>query len=119
MFKSILTDIVTSCDGGIGALLMGFDGIGIDKYCIDNNHIDLNLVGIEYSNVIKEIRIAADVLNIGVLEEVSIKTKHHYVVIRALTEEYFVALLIDSEGNYGQGRYLLMRDSSKLCQALR
>jgi len=119
MFKSILTEIVTSCDGAVGALLMGFDGIGIDQYCIDDNLLDLNLVGIEYSNVIKEIRIAADVLNIGELEEVSIKTVQHYVVIRALTEEYFVALLIDRGGNYGQGRYLLMRDSSKLCNELR
>ena len=119
MFKSMLTEIVTSCDGAVGALLMGFDGIEIDNYCVDDNLLDLNLVGIEYSNVIKEIRIAADVLSIGDLEEVSIKTDRHYVVIRALTVEYFVALLINRDGNYGQGRYLLMRDSAKICQELR
>jgi len=118
MFKTILNKIVTGCDGGIGAVLMGFDGIGIDEYCIENNLFDLNLVGIEYSNVTKEISNAADVLSVGALEEVSIKTEHYYVIIRVLTEEYFVALMIDSRGNYGQGRYLLMRESLALRRAL-
>ncbi len=118
MFKSIMKDVVTSCTGGVGAVLMGYDGIGIDQYCIDDNIMDLNLVGIEYSNVTKEIRNAVSVLTVGALEEVSIKTDQYYVIIRSLTDEYFVALLIARDGNYGQGRYLLMREATKLRQAL-
>ena len=118
MFKAILEDIVTSCTGCIGALLMGYDGIGIEQFSIEENSLDLNLVGIEYSNVTKEIRKAAEVLNAGVLQEVSIKTELYYVIIHALTDEYFVALMIERNGNYGQGRYLLMREAPALRQAL-
>ncbi len=118
MFKDILEKIVTSCSGGVGAVLMGFDGIGIDQFSIEENSLDLNLVGIEYSNVTKEIGKAADILSVGTLQEVSIKTDHYYVIIHSLTDEYFVALMVDRNGNYGQGRYLLMREAPSLRREL-
>lgn len=118
MFKEILEKVVTSCAGGVGAVLMGFDGIAIDQYAVDDVPLDLNLVAIEYSNVTKEIRRAAEVLNTGALQEVAIKTEHFYVIIHVLTEEYFVALTLVRSGNYGQGRYLLMREAGNLRQAL-
>jgi len=80
--------------------------------------LDLNLVAIEYSNVTKEIKKAAEVLETGELQEVSVKTEYYYVIIYALTDEYFVALAINHSGNYGQGRYLLMRDAESLREAL-
>ena len=118
MFKSILENIVNSCSGGVGAVLMGYDGIAIDQYVVDEATLDLNLVAIEYSKVTKEIRKAAEVLETGELQEVAIKTEQFFVIIYALTDEYFVALTIKRDGNYGQGRYLLMRDAGSLREAL-
>ena len=118
MFKSTLKNIVTSCSGGVGAVLMGYDGIGIEQFSVEENSLDLNLVGIEYSNVVKEIRNAADVLKVGSLQEVSVKSEHYYVIIHSLTTEYFVALIIERRGNYGKGRYLLMREAPALRQEL-
>jgi predicted regulator of Ras-like GTPase activity (Roadblock/LC7/MglB family) len=118
MFKSLLENIVSCCSGGVGAVLMGYDGIAIDQYVNEDITLDLNLVAIEYSNVAKEIRKAAEVLETGELQEVSIKTELYYVIIYALTDEYFVALTINRNGNYGQGRYLLMRDAGSFREAL-
>jgi len=118
MFKEILEKIVTTCAGGVGAVLMGFDGIAIEQFAVDDVTLDLNLVAIEYSNVTKEISKAAEVLNTGGLQEVAIKTEHYFVIIYALTKDYFIALTIARSGNYGQGRYLLMREASNLRQAL-
>lgn len=118
MFKGILERIVSSCDGGIGAVLMGYDGIAIDQYVVEDAELDLNLVAIEYSNVTKEIRKAAEVLQTGELQEVAIKTENYFVIIHALTEDYFVTLTLTRSGNYGQGRYLLMREAGHLRQAL-
>ena len=118
MFKEILERIVTACSGGVGAVLMGFDGIAVEQFAIEDVDLDLNLVAIEYSNVAKEIRKAAAVLNTGGLQEVAIKTEHYYVIIHALTEEYFVVLTLVRSGNYGQGRYLLMREAPNLRQVL-
>lgn len=118
MFRGILKNIVDSCSGGVGAVLMGYDGIAIDQFVADSVDLDLNLVAIEYSNVTKEIRKAAEVLETGELKEVSIKTELYNVVIYALTDDYFVALTIDRKGSCGQGRYLLMREAGVLREAL-
>jgi len=118
MFKNALEKIVSSCSGAVGAVLMGYDGIAIDQYVDPELDLDLNLVAIEYSNVTKEIKKAAEVLGTGALQEVAIKTERYYVVLYALTEEYFIALTINRSGNYGQGRYLLMREAEKLREAL-
>ena len=118
MFDVILERIVTQCPGSLGALIMGFDGIGIEEYVVENADLDLTLVGIEYSNVIKEIRNASEILKVGKLQEVSIKTEQYYVIIHTLTDEYFVALVIKRTGNFGKGRYLLLRESFELKQML-
>jgi predicted regulator of Ras-like GTPase activity (Roadblock/LC7/MglB family) len=118
MFKETLEKVVTSCSGGVGAVLMGFDGIAIDQFVSDENTLDLNQVAIEFANVTKEIRRAAEVLKIGLLQEVSIKTDRYYVIIHALTDDYFIALTLTRDGNYGQGRYLLMREAGNFRQEL-
>lgn len=118
MFKAALEKMVKETPGGVGVVLMGYDGIAIDQYFLDTEDIDLQLVAIEYSNVVKEIRHTAEVLGTGSLQEVTIKTGRFYVVIHALTDEYFVALTLKRDGNLGKGRYLIRRDSPVLCQGL-
>ncbi len=118
MFNQTLEKIVSNCAGGVGAVLMGYDGIGIEQFTADESSLDLNLVGIEYSNVTKEIRNAVEVLKLGDLQEMTVKTEHYYVIIRSLTEDYFVALVLRRSGNFGQGRYLLMREEGELRRLL-
>lgn len=118
MFKDILENMVVSTPGGVGAVLMGYDGIAIEQHIAEGDNVDLQLVAIEYSNVVKEIRNTAEILGTGELQEVSIKTGRYFVIIHAVTPEYFIALTLTRDGNFGKGRYLLMRDSAKLREAL-
>ncbi|PLX89117.1 MAG: GTPase [Desulfuromonas sp.] len=118
MFKEILQEIVTQTPGSVGAVLMGYDGIAIEQYINEGDNVDLQLVAIEYSNVVKEIRKTAEILGTGELQEVSVKTGRYFVIIHALTPDYFVALTLIREGNFGKGRYLLMRDAPQLREAL-
>ena len=118
MFKEILQTIVTQTPGSVGAVLMGYDGIAIEQYVNEGDNVDLQLVAIEYSNVVKEIRKTAEILGTGDLQEVSVKTGRYFVIIHALTADYFVALTLTREGNFGKGRYLLMRDALRLRDAL-
>lgn len=118
MFADILKGIVEETGGGVGAVLMGYDGIAIEQYYKPCEGTDLQLIAVEYANVLKEIKKTAEILNTGLMEEVSVKTERFHVVIRTLTEEYFVALTLERAGNYGKGRYLLLREASRLVEAL-
>lgn len=118
MFSKILQRIVEETAGGIGAVLMGYDGIAIDQFFSADEVVDLNMVVVEYSNVLKEIRKTAEILNLGEMEEISIRTDRFIIVIRMLNPEYFVALIISRDGNFGKGRYLLTREGFNLIEAL-
>lgn len=118
MFNEILQGIVRQTGGGIGAVLMGYDGIAIEEYSEPVEGVDLHMVAVEYANVLKEIKNTAEILDNGDMEEVSIKTDRFFVVIRVLTDDYFVALILDRCGNFGKGRYLLMKEAPRLIEAL-
>jgi predicted regulator of Ras-like GTPase activity (Roadblock/LC7/MglB family) len=118
MFGEILQEIVTGTPGAIGAVLMGYDGIAIDQHFRSHEGEELSLVAVEYANVLKEIRKTAEILNTGHMEEVSVKTERLLVILRTLGDEYFVALTLERDGNYGKGRYLLRRETPRLREAL-
>jgi len=118
MFSEILQRIVEETGGGIGAVLMGYDGIAIDQFFSPDEELDLHMVVVEYSNVLKEIRKTAEILSLGEMEEISIRTDRFIIVIRMLNEEYFVALVIARDGNFGKGRYLMTREGFNLIEAL-
>ena len=118
MFNEILQNIVKQSGGGIGAVLMGYDGIPIEQYLEPVDGLDFQMLAVEYANVIREIKKTVELLDTGMMEEVSIKTERFFVIIRALTDDYFLALTLDRRGNYGKGRYLMMRETPKLIDAL-
>ena len=119
VFKEILKDVVESVEGGIGAVIMGYDGIPIDEYVKDVAPFDIQLLAVEYTSVLKEVRRTIELLNTGEMEEISIITGLSRVIARAINSEFFVVLVLDSDGNYGKGRYLLKRDVVKLRDELR
>jgi predicted regulator of Ras-like GTPase activity (Roadblock/LC7/MglB family) len=118
MFHEILQGILSETDG-VSAVLMGYDGLAVDQVDRPCEGIDMNLVVVEYANVLKEVKNAVYLLNTGDLEEMAIRTERFHVIIRALTEDYFVTLTLPRNGNLGKGRYLLLRESTRLCEALR
>ena len=118
MFTKILGKIVDETGGGIGAILMGYDGIAIDQYFCAGEQIDLQMIAVEYANVLKEIRKTAEILNVGEMEEVAIKTGRFHILMRIITPEYFVAMTLHRDGNFGKARYLLTRETGNLIAAL-
>ena len=118
MFKDVLKDVVERTEGGVAGLVMGFDGIPIDHYIRDDASLDVETIGAEYSNILKDIRKAAEMLDAGVAREVAIQAERMTTVIRLLNNEYFVAVAIKPDGNTGKARYLLRTVAGKLLGAL-
>jgi predicted regulator of Ras-like GTPase activity (Roadblock/LC7/MglB family) len=99
-------------------VLMGFDGIAVEQYLRPDTDIDLQLIAVEYASVLKEIRKTAEILSLGAMEEVAIRTERCHVVVRLLTPDYFIAATLQRDGNYGKARYLLTRETGNLLAAL-
>lgn len=117
-FREILKDLVKRVDGGRAAVLMGYDGIAIDEYKKEGTDIDIQLMGIEYSGIIKEMKRTSEVLEGGDVAEVSVITGKGMVVIRAVSDEYFIMTNLDIDGNLGKARYLMKMAVPKLKEQL-
>ncbi len=120
MFKEVLQDVVDRTEGGVAALLMGFDGIPVDQYVRENAErpVDVETVGMEFSVILKEIKKAAELLEAGSAEEVSVRAEHMTTVMRVINDEYFVAITLLPQGNFGKARFLLRTASSRLLSEL-
>jgi len=118
MFKEVLQEVVDRTEGGIAALLMGFDGIPVEHYVRSDSELDVETIGMEYSVILTQIRKAAEMLEAGSAREVAIQAEKMTTVIRLLNNEYFVAVTLKPGGNFGKARFLLRTSSDKLLSDL-
>ncbi len=116
--RESLNLIVESVDGVIAAIIMGYDGIPIDEVAVEQSELDIQLLSVEYSIVLKEIKRAVEIINMGDLEEVVISTTRTCIVVRVLNEDLFAALIMRCDGNVGKGRYLLKLKSFEVVREL-
>ena len=107
MFRENLRRIVEQTEGGVAGLLMGFDGIAVDSYSREPEKLDIQTVGMEFSFILTQVRKATEILEVGGVQEVTIRAEQVTILIRVLTPEYFLALAVNPQGNTGKGRYLL------------
>ena len=114
MFQEVLKEVVDRTEGGVAALLMGFDGITVDRYVREGVSLDVETIGMEYSVILKEIRRAAEMLEAGTANEVAIRAERMTTIMRLLNDQYFLALTLRPDGNLGKGRFLLRTHGSKL-----
>lgn len=117
-FSQTLRGIVEDVEGGLGAVIMAYDGIAIDEYLKEDTGMDLHLMAVEYATVLKEVKRTVEVLGTGEMEEMTVNTERTTVVVRVIDEDLFLFLALDRDGNHGKGRYLLRREAPELRASL-
>ena len=98
--------MVDNVDGGIAAVVMGLDGIPVETYVKQIDKVDVTTIAMEFSFILTQVRKAGDSLQVGSLEELSVKAQRLVLVCRMISPQYFVAICISPEGNFGKARYL-------------
>jgi predicted regulator of Ras-like GTPase activity (Roadblock/LC7/MglB family) len=118
MFKEALQGVVEGTDGGVAGLLMDFEGIAVESYAKEGAAMDVEAVGAEVSVVVKAIQRATEMLEAGETREVAFKSDKLVTLIRIINENYFMALTMQPDGNYGKGRFLLRVAAPRLREEL-
>ena len=118
MFAETLKKLVDHVDGGIAAVIMGLDGIPVETYVRQSDRVDVNTVAMEFSFILGQVRKAGESLAVGNLEELSVKAQRLLLVCRMLSPQYFVAIAIAPEGNFGKARFLARLAQPSLVAAL-
>ncbi len=113
-FTGLLREIVEGCGGGIGAVLMGTDGIPIEQVVmapVPEGPLaeDLATAGVEFGRILDDIRKASDALSGGAVREAVVVLARFTLLFRMVDEEVFLVLVLGVDGNIGKARYLIRR----------
>jgi predicted regulator of Ras-like GTPase activity (Roadblock/LC7/MglB family) len=112
----ILRKIVESTPGAKGAILMGFDGISVAQWVKpEHEHeTDIESMAMEFSFRFLELRDAATSLEMGTVTDITLKAEFGSVLVRVLSNEYFVTVLLTHSGHMGKGRWMLRQQADAL-----
>ncbi|MGI9165149.1 MAG: roadblock/LC7 domain-containing protein [Pyrinomonadaceae bacterium] len=117
MFKEMLETIIERTDGSLGVLIMGTDGIAVEKVLAEaGNDANLDVAAAEFTSLVRGAQRAGSDTGLGDLRELVIAMEKALVVVRMLTRDYFVVLAINPEGNLGRGRFELRKAELKLAK---
>ncbi len=112
-FLEVLKDTVGKVDGAVSAMIIASDGISVEEYT-QEKLVDLTGLSAEASAMIRDIGLAADNLGLGEAREFSIISDRCGIIMRKINPDYYLALVIKPDGNYGKGRFILKTAVPKL-----
>ena len=110
MFKQMLETIVERTEGSLGALIMGTDGIAVEKVFGEaGKESNLDVAAAEFTSLVRNAHRSGSDTGLGNLRELVISLDQSILAIRVLSRDYFVVLALAPEGNLGRGRYELRK----------
>jgi predicted regulator of Ras-like GTPase activity (Roadblock/LC7/MglB family) len=110
MFKETLQSIVAKTDGSLGALIMGADGLSVERFFSDEGEeANLDVAAAEFTSLIRSASKSGNELNLGELRELVVSLGKVTFAMRLFNKDYFVVLALKPEGNLGRGRYELRK----------
>lgn len=118
MFVEALRELVDGTEGALASLLMDFQGVPVEQYAKDPSPFDIEVVGAEFSVIVKSVQRAITSLEAGGTREVSVQADKVTTLIRVLNDEYFIALALGPGANLGKGRYMLRVAAPRILEEL-
>ena len=117
MFKEMLESIIERTEGSLGALIMGTDGIAVEKV-LGEAGVDANLdvAAAEFTALVRTAQRAGGDTGLGGLHELVVSLDGAILIMRLLSRDYFVVLAIGCHGNLGRGRFELRKAELKLAK---
>ena len=117
MFKEMLESVIDRTEGSLGALIMGTDGIAVEKV-LGEAGLDANLdvAAAEFTSLVRSAQRAGNDTGLGGLRELVVSLESAVMVMRLLSRDYFVVLALNSQGNIGRARFELRKAELKLAK---
>ncbi|MGH9821856.1 MAG: roadblock/LC7 domain-containing protein [Blastocatellia bacterium] len=109
-FGDTLSRITAKIEGAIAAVILGIDGIPIERYVEElEGPVDIEMVGTELTTLLRRGMHTASDTQLGELREMIIATEKMTFLLRPITSEYFLMLAVHPSGNVGRARFELRK----------
>ena len=117
MFKEALAEIVERTEGATGALIMGMDGIAVERVFLpEGSDANADVAAAEVTSLVRSAARAGSNTGLGSPKELFVDFDQARIVARMLSPEYFVVLALGPGGNIGRGRYELRKAELRLAR---
>jgi len=118
-FRDHIQQIVDNVPGALACSVMGFDGIAIDSVERDGAGVDIPILLTEYAAAVTQLKQgAATQPEAGPVDELMVAGPQLIAILRLLTEEYFLAVVLHANGLVGKARYLMRVHTPDLLKEL-
>jgi predicted regulator of Ras-like GTPase activity (Roadblock/LC7/MglB family) len=117
MFREPLEAILEHTEGSLGVLLMGMDGIAVEKALKpEGREANLDVAAAEMSSLVRSTQRIGRNIGLGDTQELTLSLENVKFVVRLVGDEYFIVLALTAEGNLGRARYELHKAELALAQ---
>ncbi|OGF61813.1 MAG: hypothetical protein A2Y62_20540, partial [Candidatus Fischerbacteria bacterium RBG_13_37_8] len=100
-FREVLNQIMQKLDDAYGLFLMGYDGIAIEK-SLRSCSLNLDMLAAEYTNFLRVIDNSLASNNAGNLDELINVTDNVVILLKLITNEYFLFMVMNKDANFGR-----------------
>ena len=117
MFKEALAEIVEHTEGATGALIMGMDGIAVERVFLpEGSEANMDVAAAEVTSLVRSALRAGGNTGLGGLREMVVNFESVHILARMFTSEYFAVLTLKPDGNLGRARFELRKAELKLAR---
>ena len=109
MFGERLQRIHDRLEGALVVSLVARDGIPVESH--NTSEIDIDALAAELLTQLRAISRDQGDLSVGPVRHFAVVTDRYTMMIAALTDEYYLLLVLDEGGGLGRARYELRRAS--------
>jgi predicted regulator of Ras-like GTPase activity (Roadblock/LC7/MglB family) len=108
MFAVTLKDIANKLDDLECVMLVGMDGLPIEKVTRKET-LNVELLVAEFTTILRNTAQTAMEVEAGPLDELILLTERVIVLLKAITPEYFLMMILSEGANIGRGRFELKK----------
>lgn len=108
MFSDVLQDVASKVEGLVGLVVMGMDGIPIERVIVTDG-ANFDMLATESTTLLRSTAQASADVGAGNLRELIFMTEQLTVITIAITPEYVLYGVFESGGNYGKARFHMKR----------
>ena len=108
LFAETLREIAENLENVYAVLLMGIDGLPIEKVVL-NEAFNMEALTAEFTTIVRITAHTTAEIDAGNVEEVIILSDQMIFLTKTITPEYFLLLLMPQDGNLGRARFELKK----------
>ena len=110
-FANTLETIANRIEGCAAVVILGIDGIPIERHVQKTNRssLDVDLIATEFTTLMRRSMSTAADTDLGDLREMVLVTDLMTFLLRPITPDYFLLLVLNPGGNVGRARFELRK----------